>query len=148
MDGVIRPLKTLTQQAQADAPSGRRLGCQSSQGLGLQVMRAGAGHERAAGLHQVQAQFVETAIGLQALAGVLATFDESGRVQTYQIEAATVSPQIGQYVQGVAVQAVDFRVGAAASALRRAKSRAVAEASAKATDRAPCRTAKAPKPPA
>ena len=108
VDGVIRPLKSLMDETQVSAAPPRGAGDDPQEFVRFQMMRTGTGHEKSAGPHQLEAQFIDAAIGFQALFRILAALDERRRIKAYHIEIPARTAQLGQQRQPVALQRFRF----------------------------------------
>ena len=108
---MIRALIALAQQLAEQAPPGQALREQMLQSVGFQVMRTGAGDQRAAVCHQLQAQIVDPPVGRKPLGSVFAALDEGRRIKADKIKAASGVTQFGKQGQCVAVQAFYPGVG-------------------------------------
>ena len=107
--GMIRSLKALTEQSCVSTS----LSCSPcdhvAQSVCFQMMGAGAGHEHASRTDQVKAQLVDALIGLKSLTGVFFALDEGRRIQTDDVEGASLPAQIGKKRERVALKRFRLR---------------------------------------
>ena len=101
---MIRPLEALIQQLRVQAPLGGALGDQAAQRFGLKVVRTGTARKNAPVFHELQAQIVDPAVGVEALFGVLLALDEGRGIDADHAEFPPPVAQRRQRVQRVAGQ--------------------------------------------
>ena len=83
--GVIRPLEALEEQAGVSAAFCRSPCDGGAQGVGFQMMGAGAGHEHSAGPDEVEPQFIDAGIRFKALTRVLLALDEGRGIDAERV---------------------------------------------------------------
>ena len=144
---MIRPLEALIQQLRVQAPLGGALGDQAAQRFGLKVVRTGTARKNAPVFHELQAQIVDPAVGVEALFGVLLRLMKAGG-STQTTPNFRPPSRRDASVSSASPGSVSPGHPALAARLRLAMSRACLEASRNVTPAAPFRAAMTPNAPA